>query len=141
MKIAFKIIDKRNIKKVVPLVEKLNEYRISTEILEQRFAEMVTQNYECAGVFDGENLIGVTGLWSCTRHYSGKSIEIDHVYLEESYRNSGIGKQFMEWIFNYVKQKGFESVELNTYVQNHASHKFYYNHGFNILGYHFVKKM
>lgn len=141
MNITFKIIDNRDILKVVPLVEKLNENRISIEILKQRFSEMVNQNYECAGVYDGENLIGVTGLWSCTRHYSGRSIEIDHVYLEESYRNSGIGKRFMQWILNYVTQKGFEAVELNTYVQNHPSHKFYYNQGFNILGYHFVKKM
>ncbi|OUR94422.1 GNAT family N-acetyltransferase [Flavobacteriales bacterium 34_180_T64] len=141
MEITFKIIKKEHINSVVPLVQKLNENKISSKILEQRFSEMVHQNYECAGVFDGETLIGVTGLWFCTRHYSGKSIEIDHVFLEESYRSKGIGKQFMEWIFNYIGLKGYESVELNTYVQNHASHKFYYNHGFKILGYHFVKKM
>ena len=47
----------------------------------------------------------------------------------------------MIWIENYVKGKGYEAIELNTYVQNYPSHKFYYNLGFEILGYHFLKKI
>ncbi len=100
---------------------------------------MVTQNYEWADIFDGEKLIGVSGMWFCTRHYSGKSVEVDYVYIDDDYRGKGLGKQFFKWIYNYVKQKGYEAVELNTYVQNYPSHKFYYNEGFKILGYYFVK--
>jgi hypothetical protein len=47
----------------------------------------------------------------------------------------------MGWIHRYCKEKGCNSVELNTYVENHPSHKFYYNEGFQILGYHFLKKL
>ncbi len=86
-------------------------------------------------------VFGVTGLWFCTRHYSGKSVELDHVIIDENYRNKGLGKEFMIWIENYVKDKGYEAIELNTYVQNHPSHKFYYNLGFDILGYHFLKNI
>ena len=141
MNIRFRIIDKADIKLVIPLVYKLNEGRITKAILEQRFNDMVNENYECAGVFNDNTLIGVTGMWFCTRHYSGKSMEIDHVFIDEAYRNLGLGKQFMDWITNYVKTKGVETIELNTYVQNHSSHKFYYNQGFNILGFHFLKTL
>lgn len=141
MPYTFKIIEKRDINSVIPLVQKLNDYKQSEAILEERFTEMITQNYECAGIFDGEILIGVSGMWFSTRHYSGKSVEVDHVYIDEDYRGSGLGKLFFKWIYNYVKQKGYESVELNTYVQNYPSHKFYYNEGFQILGYHFYKKL
>lgn len=141
MSIVFKIIEKENINTVIPLVQKLNDNNVSDAVLEQRFLEMVTQNYECAVIYDNDNLIGVTGLWFCTRHYSGKSVEVDHVYIDEAYRGKGLGKQFFEWIYNYALGKGCESVELNTYVSNYASHKFYYNEGFNILGYHFLKKL
>ena len=127
MPYTFKIIEKRDINSVIPLVQKLNDYKQSEAILEERFTEMITQNYECAGIFDGEILIGVSGMWFSTRHYSGKSVEVDHVYIDEDYRGSGLGKLFFKWIYNYVKQKGYESVELNTYVQNYPSHKFYYN--------------
>ncbi|MDO5979912.1 GNAT family N-acetyltransferase [Flavivirga spongiicola] len=141
MSFVFKIIEKENINSVIPLVQKLNDNKTSYAVLEQRFSEMVTQNYECAVIYDNEDLIGVTGLWFCTRHYSGKSVEVDHVYIDETYRGKGLGKQFFEWIYNYALEKGCESVELNTYVSNYPSHKFYYNEGFNILGYHFFKKL
>lgn len=141
MPFIFKIIPKEDILSIVPLVEKLNNHSLSKDVLEQRFIEMNTQNYECAGVYNNDTLIGICGLWFCTRHYSGRSVEADHVYIDDSYRGKGLGKDFFKWIYEYVKAKGCESVELNTYVSNFDSHKFYYNEGFKILGYHFFKKL
>lgn len=141
MPYTFRIIENRNINSIIPLIKKFTNNKISDVVLKERFSEMITQNYECAGIFEGEKLIGVSGMWFCTRHYSGKSVEVDHVYIDDNYRGKGLGKQFFEWIYNYVKQKGYEAVELNTYVQNYPSHKFYYNEGFEILGYHFFKKL
>ena len=141
MPFTFKIIDKTEINSIIRLIQKLTNNKNSDELLKQRFAEMVTQNYECAVIYDGNKLIGVTGLWYCTRHYSGRSVEVDHVYIDDSYRSKGLGKQFFNWLYEYVKQKGYETMELNTYVQNYPSHKFYYNEGFQILGYHFLKKL
>ena len=141
MAFVFKIIESNNINLVIPLVEKLNDYKISFEVLEQRFSEMIKQNYECAVIFDDDKVVGVSGLWYCTRHYSGRSVEPDHVYIDEAYRGKGLGKQFFKWIYEYVLNKGYETVELNTYVSNYPSHKFYYNEGFKILGFHFLKKL
>ena len=141
MSFKFKILEKESINDVVPLVEKLNNYEVSEDVLKVRFSEMINQNYECAVVYDDEKLIGVCGLWYCTRHYSGRSVESDHVIIDDAYRGQGIGKDFFEWIYDYVSEKGFEAVELNTYVNNYQSHKFYFNEGFKILGYHFLKKI
>ncbi|EDP71530.1 acetyltransferase, GNAT family protein [Flavobacteriales bacterium ALC-1] len=141
MNYQFRIIPNDNLDQIIPLVYELGEAKVSTELLKSRFNEMKHQNYECAGIFDGDDVIGVSGMWFCTRHYIGKSVELDHVYIKPEYRGNGLGKQFMAWINNYVKKKGCNSVELNTYVQNYPSHKFYYNEGFEILGYHFLKKL
>ena len=141
MAYIFKILDKKEIRSIIPLVQELSGHKVSDAILEVRFAEMVNQNYECAVAFNEEKLIGITGLWFCTRHYSGKSVELDHVIIDKGYRNKGLGNDFMVWIENYVRAKGYEAIELNTYVQNYPSHKFYYNQGFEILGYHFLKKL
>ncbi|SFD15978.1 GNAT family N-acetyltransferase [Algibacter pectinivorans] len=141
MAFEFKILEKENINLIIPLVYKLNDYKVSEAVLEQRFNEMIGQNYECAVIYDGDKLVGVCGLWYCTRHYSGRSVEPDHVFIDDAYRGQGLGKQFFEWIYNYVSGKGFEAMELNTYVSNYQSHKFYFNEGFKILGYHFIKKL
>ncbi|MBP0904478.1 GNAT family N-acetyltransferase [Mariniflexile gromovii] len=141
MSFMFRIIEKDEINTILPLVEKLNDYKVSLDVLKERFSEIVNQNYECAGIYNDKKLIGICGLWFCTRHYAGKSVELDHVYIDEDFRGKGLGKKFFEWIYNYAELKGCKTVELNSYTTNYASHKFYYNEGFNILGYHFLKKL
>ncbi|TCK67333.1 hypothetical protein DFQ05_1107 [Winogradskyella wandonensis] len=141
MNFTFQIISSEKISDVIPLVFKLNQERISKAVLNERFNEMVKQNYECAVIYDDDKIIGVTGLWFCTRHYAGKSVELDHVYIYEDYRSQGLGKQFMKWITDYCKSKGCNSLELNTYVNNYPSHKFYYNEGMEIWGYHFFRHL
>jgi len=141
MNYKFEILDKKDILKVVPFVELLNANKVSKEKLNERFLEMVEQNYECAVIYLNTDIIGVCGLWYCTRHYSGKSVEVDHVYIKEEYRAKGLGKAFFKWLYNYTKTKGYETMELNTYVSNAPSHKFYFNEDFKILGYHFLKKL
>ncbi|BAO76261.1 GNAT family N-acetyltransferase [Winogradskyella sp. PG-2] len=141
MNYSFRIIPNDDLHHVIPLVYELNEGKVSKDLLQSRFNEMKDQNYECAGIFDTDELIGVTGLWYCTRHYVGKAVELDHVYIKLEYRSKGLGKQFINWINEYVKKKGCNSMELNTYVQNFPSHKFYYNEGYEIWGYHFFKNI
>lgn len=137
----FKIISNNDLDIIIPLVYQLNEGRVDKEVLKSRFNEMKHQNYECAVILYNDDIVGVSGLWFCTRHYVGKSVELDHVYIKPEYRNKGLGKHFMDWIYNYAKGKGCSSMELNTYVQNYPSHKFYYNEGYEILGYHFLRNI
>lgn len=141
MNYEFKILSNDQLEHIIPLVYELNEGKVAKEVLLSRFNEMKDQNYECAAIFDGDEVIGVSGLWFCTRHYVGKAVELDHVYINPQYRNQGLGKKFMAWIYNYVKKKGCNSMELNTYVQNFPSHKFYYNEGYEIWGYHFFRNI
>lgn len=141
MEIIFRTIKKEDILTVLPLLKKLNT-TTPDAILKERLLEMTTYNtYECIGAFDNDKLIGISGLWYSLRHYSGKSVEPDHVIIDESYRGKNIGKQLFNWIYEYTKQKGYEVIELNTYTGNRKSHKFYYNEGFEIYGFHFVKVM
>jgi GNAT superfamily N-acetyltransferase len=141
MNVVFKLVEKEHIEEILPLVQKLNGYKVTDALLKKRFYEMFDQNYECAGIYDSNKLIGICGLWFCTRHYSGRSVEPDHVFIDEEYRGKGLGKAFFKWIYDYVLTKGCEAVELNTYVTNASSHKFYFNEDFKILGYHFLKKL
>lgn len=141
MDIHFQIIQKEFISEIIPLIQEFTDNKFPNDILEIRFNDMFTQNYECIGVFKGDMLIGLCGLWFQTRHYSGKSCEPDHVYIQPEYQGLGLGNKMFDYVEKYCKEKGCESLELNTYVQNTSSHKFYYNLGYKILGYHFFKDL
>ena len=136
--ITIKIILKDEILSILPLLKTLNTTTTET-ILIERLLSMVNENYECVGMYDDNHLIGICGLWYMTRHYIGKSVEPDHVVIDQAYQNRGLGKMLFEWIYDYAISKGCEASELNTYVQNRKSHKFYYNEGYEIYGFHFVK--
>lgn len=141
MRISIKVLPKEQILDLIPLMMEYKKGKVAQEVLEERFLEMASQNYECAVMYDSEKLIGIAGMWFMTRHYSGKSMEPDHVYIADGYRGKGLGKQFFDWMHAYAKEKGCNSSELNTYVQNYPSHKFYYNEGYEIYGYHFFKML
>lgn len=141
MEISIKVLPKHQILDVIPLMMEYTEGKTAQNILEERFLEMANENYECAAMYDYDKLIGIAGMWFMTRHYSGKSMEPDHVYIANGYRGKSLGKQFFGWLHSYAKSKGCNSSELNTYVQNFPSHKFYYNEGYEIYGYHFYKTL
>jgi len=141
MTLHFNIIPTDKLQDIIPLLQQLNT-TTPKELLKQRVTEMGNyQNYECVGAFDNEKLIGISGLWYSTRHYIGKSVEPDHVIISDEYRGKNIGKQFFNWIYEYTKAKGCEATELNSYSGNRKSHKFYYNEGYEIYGFHFLKVM
>lgn len=137
--IRFQIIPASQITTIIPLLKQLGSSDVSDAVLSERLQEMSIQNYECVGTFDGEKLMGACGMWFQTRHYAGKSCEVDHVIIHEDYRGKGIGNLLMEFVYDYVGKKGCQWVELNTFVENFPSHKFYYNQGFILKGYHFIK--
>ena len=100
MSFKFKIISNADLDLIIPLVYALNEAKISEAILKLRFDEMKQQNYKCAGVFNDNELIGISGIWFCTRHYVGKSVELDHVYIKPEYRNK---RQYYRTYYLHIK--------------------------------------
>tara|TARA_R110002012_G_scaffold3289_5_gene15298 strand:- start:7466 stop:7900 length:435 start_codon:yes stop_codon:yes gene_type:complete len=140
-KILIRIISDSEVFSIIPLLQKLGNYKVSEKLLKDRLQEMTQQNYECLGIFDEEKLIGTCGLWFQTRHYAGRSLEMDHVIIDDAYRSHGIGKMMVEYISDYAKKKSCNWIELNSYVHNFPSHKFFYNQGFVAKGYHFVKEL
>ena len=139
MNIHIESIDPSKILQIVPLLQKIN-HKTPLELLETRLEEMSRlPHYECIGMYLDDKLVGISGLWYSTRHYIGKTVEIDHVVIDDTLRNQGLGKKFLKWIYEYTQTKGCDGIELNTYVENRKSHKFYYNEGFEIFGFHMLK--
>lgn len=137
--LVIKLIEKENILSILPLLKELNT-NTPENVLKERLLEMATQHYECVGVYLDDELAGISGLWFLTRHYCGKTVEPDHVVIGEKHRNKGLGKKLFEWIYNYAQNIGYEATELNTYIENEKSHRFYENEGYKKLGFHYIKK-
>lgn len=124
---------------IVPLANKLHP-AIAPEKIAAYLAEMFSlPTYHCFGLWQKGKLVAVSNGWITVRFYSGKQLEVDNVIVDPDLRSQGIGKYFFAHIDHWAKKNKCNTIELNTFVQNSKSHKFYYNEGYVILGFHFQK--
>ncbi|WP_130733816.1 GNAT family N-acetyltransferase [Flavobacterium sp. J27] len=123
------------------LLHQLNPDLEWTTIKERQEQMFQFPNYICFGLYLDNKLIGITCAWVMVRIYCGKQIEIDNVILDKSYHSKGYGAVLVEFIEKWAIENQCNTIELNTYVQNSRSHKFYFNQGYSILGYHFQKRI
>ena len=134
-------LDANNIEEILDLVSQLNP-EMDRSLLRTRQMEMFRiDHYSCFGLFDNNRLIGLSSAWTTVRLYSGKQLELDNVIIDSSLQSKGLGTEFMRLIESWAKENNYETIELNSYVHNTGSHKFYYRHNYKILGFHFQKKL
>jgi len=137
--LTFEILTVKNIAEISVLGQQLNP-KMTLEQIQNLLNEMFTlPTYRCFGLFLNKKLVGISSGWITVRFYSGKQLEVDNVIIDNSLQSKGLGKQFFDFIENWAKENSCETIELNTYVQNSKSHKFYFNLGYSILGFHFWK--
>lgn len=131
------LIPTQEIRSIIPLVKYLNG--LEESVLVERLEEMMKNNYQCVGVYDNGNLIGICGIWILTKFYIGKHLEPDNVIIHPEYRNKGIGELMMKWIEEYAEKLNCNAIELNAYIENTRGVEFWKKNGFYIRGHHFQK--
>ena len=137
--LEFRELTIRDSKTIVPLANKLHP-ATAPEIIRAYLAEMFNlPTYQCFGLWQNGKLVAVSNGWITVRFYSGKQLEVDNVIVDADLRSQGVGKYFFVCIQDWAVQHNCKTIELNTYVQNSKSHKFYFNEGYVILGFHFQK--
>lgn len=137
--ISIKEISKENLPTIIPLVSQLNK-DVPEMVLMDRLKNMLTKDFHCLGAYENNILVGVAGYWIGYRFWCGKYIDIDNFIVDENHRNKGIGKLLMKELASIAKAQNCEISVLDTYTQNHKSHKFYHQEDFQIVGFHFCKK-
>jgi diamine N-acetyltransferase len=102
---------------------------------------MTAQAYECAGLYLDDKLIGICGMWIMTKFYVGKHIEPDNVFILPEYRQQGLGRKLLEWVYDYGLSQGCNASELNCYISNETGDAFWEQEGFDKIGYHYQKPL
>lgn len=134
-------LNTEDIDRILPLVQELNPGLSARTIIENQKEMFKLSNYLCFGLFQDDNLIGLSSGWITIRHYSGKQLEIDNVIVASKYQSKGNGGRFIELMEQWSREQECRTMELNTYLDNSRSHKFYFAKGFKILGFHFYKEL
>ncbi len=132
----FSFLDASFIEEMLPLMNVL--HTTPPPQLKARCLEAFTQeSYKCLGIFQENRLVGLCGLWFSTRHYSGRSLELDHVIIHPDLQGHGAGQAMLDFIKTYAQENDIEAIELNCYVQNFSGIRFWIKEGFDAIGYHY----
>lgn len=70
-----------------------------------------------------------------------KSLFIDDLCVLKEYREQGIGKELMEYAFEYAKRIGARNIELNVWNKNDSAIKFYESLGLTVQKYTLEKSI
>ena len=100
--------------------------KIAQKKIEDFLSSNISENY-C--VTDGDNkIIGV--LLGRRQYYiDSKELYVDEYFIDTNYQNQGIGRKFMEYIEEEMKQKGYSCIILLT-EKSFPSEYFYSKIGF-----------
>lgn len=139
--LEFRVLTAADLDAIAPLANKLHPH-LNLAAVRGHIEEMFQfPTYHCFGLWQQDKLVAVSNGWITVRIYSGKQLEVDNVIVDPDLRSQGVGKLFFIHIQEWALQNGCKTIELNTYVQNSKSHKFYFNEGYRILGFHFQKQL
>ena len=138
-----KITELTTIEEMLAQIEIIRQLypNISDEKYKSYLEAMLPHNYTQVVVYDGEECVGLTGLWYGIKLWCGKYMEIDNFIVHPNHRSKGIGKLLTDYVNKKATDLDCTMIVLDAYTQNFTAHRFYYNQGYNPRGFHFIKTL
>lgn len=129
----------------LPLIQQLNS-TLTRERYLALLPTMVQHGYRMVCVWENKNTlgdpnacIGLSGIWTGAKLYSGSYLEMDNVVIDSTWRGKQVGAQLLNFIEALALEEGIEMIMLDAYRENIPAHRFYEKHGFIKRGFHFLK--
>lgn len=127
------------------LVEEYIQSAITVPILEAELADL-RSTFFLANLSDGTPI----GYAKLRRHTpprqmperyrrAGTAIEIQRIYLSQSYIGQGQGRRLMEYCLDWARQQRYQIVWLGVWERNERALAFYEKIGFERFGYHYFQ--
>jgi GNAT superfamily N-acetyltransferase len=71
----------------------------------------------------------------------GKFLYVDDLVTAEDTRSAGHGERMLDWLAGVARKEGCGSLQLDSGVQRHEAHRFYFRQEMKISSYHFSKSL
>jgi ribosomal protein S18 acetylase RimI-like enzyme len=115
--------------------EDMDAYILSTYSKEAIIQNLQNPKVYYALVYDEKKPVGYLKLIldKPHEHISGKTIELEKIYVLKQYRGSQVGKQLMDHALVIAKQHQYEILFLGVWEENHRAVAFYKKYGFEVF--------
>ncbi len=89
---------------------------------------------------DGE-VVAVTGFRVQHILASGLTLYVDDLVTASAHRSQGFGRALLEWLKSYARERGCETLSLDSGTHRQDAHAFYLRERLRITSFHFALKL
>ncbi|MFG6113952.1 GNAT family N-acetyltransferase [Halobacillus sp. MO56] len=133
---------KEDILEAYPVIKQLRTHLDASTYYQLVAEAKETDGYRMFALYDGEKIVAVVGFEPMTTLYYGRFIWVCDLVTDENSRSNGYGKVLLEFVHDWAKQKGYESVALSSGLQRTDAHRFYEEKvDYDKVSYVFKKRM
>jgi GNAT superfamily N-acetyltransferase len=120
------------------VMSQLRPHLSADDYLQRVRRMMRTDGYRLAAAADDDGVArGVAGYRFIEMLYCGKILVVDDLVTDEDTRSRGFGKQLLDWLVELARERGCEQLHLDSGVQRHRAHRFYFREGLVVNAFHF----
>jgi GNAT superfamily N-acetyltransferase len=89
----------------------------------------------------GDAVVGVAVYRIHENTFDGRQLYVDDLVADEARRSEGVGEALLEHLQKLARASDCRTVTLDSGTQRQRAHRFYFRHGWTIVGFHFSKPM
>lgn len=141
LNLSFKIVENNaDIATCFALLSELRPHLIESEFVRTiRLQEKEGYRLVCAR--SQAEIVACAGFRILNNLASGKTFYIDDLVTSSTQRSKGIGTQLLQWLKEHALQNSCTYFHLDSGVERHAAHSFYFKNGLHIVYYHFAQTL
>src|SRR6266851_4199248 len=129
------------IRRCHPVMRELRTHLHNAERFVERVQRQQDEGYLLAFLETEHEVRAVAGYRVLEALFSGKFLYVDDLVTREADRSRGYGGQLFDLLMEQARERGCESLELDSGVQRFDAHRFYLLKRMNITSYHFRLKL
>lgn len=127
----------------LPVLQELRPH-VTAQSLRDVYAEGHPQGYRFLGAFaassDGsvDRCIGLAGYRLLATVVLGRTLHVDDLVTSTAERSTGVGRALLAELQRRARDAGCAALDLDSGVQRHDAHRFYFRERMHISSHHFT---
>lgn len=119
-----------------PVIRQLRPH-LREELFVERVRAQFAEGYELACLVDDGEVYSVAGFRVINNLASGQVLYVDDLVSDAGARSKGYGKMLLDWLIARAREIGCDTFELDSGVQRHDAHRFYFVNRMTVSSFHF----
>jgi GNAT superfamily N-acetyltransferase len=103
--------------------------------------EMIHKKYKMLAIYHNDKIIAICGYYISYMFYCGRYMQLCNLVVDKNYRSRGIGSKIIKYLEKKAKKLDCNKMVLDSYIHNKRSHSLYFEQGFYMRGFHFMKNI